>query len=132
MLTFEKRLTEEGAPAGRSRKVSCSASPADHAGASIQYSRGRARLLKILRVLLRECRHIFRHVSFGVDRIGGANRNAGAAIDAIYRVNVELLDFGELGFVATGMNAVNGTNLDALFVLCATFNNDERHEFILL
>jgi hypothetical protein len=120
-----ERQKEEDAPARQSRKRSGSAPPAMHADASIKRSRGRVRLLKVLRVLFRECCEIFRYVCLCVNRVRGANRNAGAAVNAVYRVDVELLDFREFGFILPRMNAINRANLDALLILCTAFNDYE-------
>jgi hypothetical protein len=81
--------------------------------------------LIVLSVLLRKRCHILRHVCLGINRVGGANGDAGTAIDAVYRIDIKLLDFRELGFIIAGMNAVYRTNLDTFFILCATFYDDE-------
>jgi hypothetical protein len=85
----------------------------------------RSCLLIVLGVLFRVGRKILGHVSLGVNRVCGANRNAGATINAVYRVNEELLRFRELRFVIPGVDAIHGTNFDAFLVFCATFNNHE-------
>jgi len=86
---------------------------------------GRVRLLIVLRVLFRIRGKILRHVRVGVNRVSGADRNAGAAINAVHGIDEELLDFRELGFIFPRMDAIHRTNFDAFFILSTTFNNDE-------
>jgi hypothetical protein len=86
---------------------------------------GGVRLLIMLRVLFRVRGHFRRHVRLGIDRVGGANRDAGAAINAVHGIDKELLDFREIGFIIPRMYAIHRTNFDALFILCTTFNDDE-------
>jgi len=42
-----------------------------------------------------------------------AHRNAGAAIDAFDRVDIDHFDAGEVGFVLLGVDAIHGTGVDA-------------------
>ena len=83
------------------------------------------RLLIVLRVLFRVCSHFRRHVRLGINRVGGADRNAGAAIDAVHGIDIKLLDLREFGFIIPRMDAIHWTNFDAFFILCTTFNNYE-------
>jgi hypothetical protein len=47
------------------------------------------------------------------DRRYGANRYARAAIDALYRINIEQLRRGVLGIIFLGMNAIHRTRIHA-------------------
>jgi hypothetical protein len=120
-----ERAKKEDAPAGQSHKISSSAAPERPTDASTKGSKGRVQLLKVLRVLFRKFRKILRHVCLGEDRICWANRNAGAAINAVHRVDVELRDLLKFGFIFPRMNTVYRTNFDAFLILGATFNDYE-------
>ena len=126
------RKKAEDAPARRSRRSSTSAASRTHPGASVRRSWGRARLLVVLRVLCRKGREIRRQVRLSENRICLANRNAGATVNAIHGVDVELRDLRKFGFILPRMNAINRANLDAFLILCTTFNDDESHESFLL
>lgn len=61
------------------------------------------------------------------NRISGANRDAGAAIDAIVGLDVELRRFGETSLILLGVNAVNGAGLHAQFILGTSIGNYVCH-----
>jgi hypothetical protein len=117
----EPNKKEGAAPAGPSGYTE------PHAGASIRRPSA-AWLLIILRVLCGSLREIRRHIRFRKNGGSFAYRNTGAAVNAVYRVDVELRHPLKLGFILSGMNAVNGTNLDAFLILCTTLHNYESHE----
>jgi hypothetical protein len=60
-------------------------------------------------------------------RIGWAHRHAGAAIDAIIRIHVELGRFRETGLILLGMNAVHRASLNAQFVFRTSVRNNVSH-----
>jgi len=66
---------------------------------------------------------ISRNFSIHIDGVHGADRLAGAALNALIRVDVELVFTIEL------IDTVNGTDADAGFVfnVNAGFGNNERH-----
>jgi hypothetical protein len=61
------------------------------------------------------------------DRIGGADRDAGAAIDAIVGLNVKLWRFGETGLILLGVDAVHRAGLHAQFILGTGIGNYVCH-----
>jgi hypothetical protein len=123
---------KEGDAPRRSHKSSSSAAPGMPAGASLRGPWGRARLLKVLRVLGRKLCQIRRQVGLRENRGRLANRNAGATVNAVYRIDVELRDLRKLGFILPRMNAIHRANLDAFLILGATIRDDESHESFLL
>jgi len=72
-------------------------------------------------VLLREVRPLVRYVCIGEDRLNRALRLTGAAVDALVRMDVEL--------ILTLVDAVDGAHLDAtrVFRLDAGLGDDIRH-----
>src|ERR1039457_5220375 len=62
------------------------------------------------------------------NRIGGANRDAGAAIDAIVRVNEELRALGETGLSLFGVDAIHRAGLHAQFILGTGIGNYVCHD----
>jgi hypothetical protein len=74
---------------------------------------------------------LFGHLVQREDRAGGAHRNAGAAINAIGRMNVEVRHFLKPRLVLSRMNAVYRADLDAFFVLGAGVNDDVSHSLFL-
>src|ERR1035441_198874 len=97
---------EEDAPARQIRKRCSSATPETPANASTKTSKDRGQLLKMLCVLFRVLCEILRQIRLGIDRICRANRNASAAVNAVHRVDKQLCDLLELGFIFPRMNAV--------------------------
>src|SRR5579883_1360227 len=63
-----------------------------------------------------------------VQRVGRADRDTGAAIDAAFRIHVELSDGLKLGFVFLGMDAVGRAHIDAEQVLDAGIGNYVSHD----
>jgi hypothetical protein len=61
------------------------------------------------------------------DRLSGALRNTGSAVDTLIRVDVELRNPFELGFIALGMNAIHRAHFNAQFVFDASVRNDVGH-----
>ena len=120
-----ERMRKGDASAERSQKRSYSAALGSMLTRPSNIRGGRVRLLIVLRVLFRVRGKILRHVRVGINRVSGADRNAGAAINAVHGIDEELLDFRELGFIFPRMDAIHWTNFDAFFILCTTFNNDE-------
>src|SRR5215813_2435597 len=93
------------------------------------YQDGLARVIS--RVLLEKLFLVFRKVVGRKDRIRRARRNAGAAVDAARRINIELRSRFELLFVFLWMNAVGGTDLDAQLVFNAAIGNHVGHDALL-
>jgi hypothetical protein len=77
----------------------------------------------MLRVLFRKRREILGHLSLGENRVCLTNRNAGATVNAVYGVDVELRDLRKLRFIVTRMNAINRANFDTFLILCTTFDD---------
>src|SRR5919109_449324 len=71
----------------------------------------------VLRVFLDVVLLVLGHVVGRKDGIGGANRNARAAVNAAFRIHVHLVHGLELLFVVLGMNAVGGAGVSAELVL---------------
>src|SRR5271166_3421065 len=63
-----------------------------------------------------------------VNRIRGTDGDAGAAVDALYRVDKELSGSFEGGLILLGMNAVGGANIDAERVLDAGIGDYVGHD----
>jgi len=55
----------------------------------------------------------------GGDRVDRARLDAGVAVDALLRIDVELLDVVVVGLVGRGVDAVDRADLDARVVLGA-------------
>src|ERR1035438_8582497 len=62
------------------------------------------------------------------NRISGANRDAGAAIDAIVGLDEELRRFGETGLILLGVDAIHRAGLHAQFILGTGIGNYVCHE----
>src|ERR1019366_885037 len=62
------------------------------------------------------------------NRIGGANRDAGAAIDAIVGLDEELRRFGETGLILLGVDAIHRAGLHAQFILGTGIGNYVCHD----
>jgi hypothetical protein len=62
------------------------------------------------------------------NRIGGANRDAGAAIDAIVRLDEELRRFGESSLILFGVDAIHRAGLHAQFILGTGIGNYVCHD----
>jgi hypothetical protein len=82
----------------------------------------------MLRVHFNRAFVFFRHVIQREDGIGGAYRNAGAAINAVVRVDIELRGLFKAGLIFARMNAVNRANVNALFVFRTSLDNYVSHE----
>jgi len=67
----------------------------------------------IRRVLGREARPFFRQIVQSEDRRNRANRYAGAAIDALYRIDVEHLGVRVGRLIFLRVNAVDRASIDA-------------------
>jgi hypothetical protein len=82
-------------------------------------------------VLFGELRPLFGEIVEGEDRGNGANRHAGAAIDALHGIDVEHLDVGESRVFLLGVDAVDGAGVDArcVFGANAGFRNYVCHMF---
>jgi hypothetical protein len=72
------------------------------------------------RVRVREMCQVRGQILERVDRVRRADRNAGAAIDAVGGVDVQVRGVGEAGFVFLGMDAIHRASLDAQLVLRAS------------
>src|SRR6185503_2914051 len=85
---------------------------------------------KIFRVLLRVILPFFRKIVEREDRRHRADWHAGAAVDALYRINVEHVEIGMLRVVLLGMNAIYRAGVYASAVLGADARlcNDIGHE----
>ncbi len=77
----------------------------------------------VSRVDFREPAKLRRKLVQRENRIGRANRNAGAAIDAVVRVHVELRNIREIGLILLRMDAVHRAGLYAELVLRAGVRN---------
>src|SRR5580658_9393103 len=80
-------------------------------------------------VLFREVRPLLRQIVLSENRGNRTNRHASAAIDALYRVDVEHFDGGVLIFVLLRMDAIHRAGVDAGRVLStdAGFRNYVCH-----
>ena len=66
----------------------------------------------------------------GVDGVGGADRDACAAIDAVVRIHIKVRNVGETSLVLLRMDAVHRAGLYAQFVFGAAFSNYVCHTFL--
>ena len=87
-----------------------------------------ALLLVVGSVPLDEFLLVFGHIFERMDRVGGANRNTGAAIDAAIGIYVHLGRGFELRLVLLRMNAVRGAHVDAEGVFNAGIGNYIGHD----
>src|SRR5581483_3619791 len=85
----------------------------------------------VLCVNLNKRFQIVRQVLDSEDRIRGADRNAGAAIDAACRIHIDLLFFLKTGLIFFGMDAVGRANICAEQVLDALVGNHICHVALL-
>src|SRR6185312_11699624 len=76
-------------------------------------------LLEVVRVDLRVFRPLGRELVLGEARVHRAGLDAGVAVDALVRVDEQLLDRVVVGLVRRRVDAVDGANLDARVVLLA-------------
>src|SRR3954454_4200608 len=88
---------------------------------------GRALLGEELGVQLERVVELLRHLVLGEDRIDGACLDAGVAVDADRRVDVELLSGLEVRGAWLGVDAVDRTDFDARVVLDAAANDHVGH-----
>ena len=70
---------------------------------------------------------IGRQIVNRVDRIRGADRDAGAAIDAVVGIDVELRRVGEIRFILLRMDAIHRAGLHAQLILRTRISNDVGH-----
>jgi hypothetical protein len=63
-------------------------------------------------VLFREVRPLFRQVIGGEDGRDRADRDAGAAVDALDRIDEQLIDSAEIAFVFLGVDTVDRARID--------------------
>jgi hypothetical protein len=76
---------------------------------------------------------VFGHVVESVNRIGGAGRNAGAAVDTALGVDIHLRGGFKLWLIRLRMDAVSRANFDAKRIFGAVIGNYVGHdEFGLL
>jgi hypothetical protein len=68
----------------------------------------------------------------GIERIRGAGRNTGTAIDAAGGIDVKLGHFLKLGLVGLGMDAVGRTNIDAEMIFNAIIGDYVCHILLIL
>ena len=91
-------------------------------------SRAKALASVVVRcVQLGEPRRFYRQFFQRVDGIRRAHRNAGAAIDAIGRIDEELRNLRKTALILLRVNAVNRAGLHAQFVLGTGIGNDVCH-----
>jgi hypothetical protein len=69
------------------------------------------------RILLDEIFLFLRYIVKGVNRVGGAGRNAGATVNAAFGIDIHLSGGFELRLVLFRVNAVGGANFNAEGVL---------------
>src|ERR1044071_3816836 len=83
----------------------------------------------VVAVLRDECAPLARRLVERKDRFNRTGRNAGAAVDALVRMNIEHFRGGEPRFILPRMNTVYRTDVHARCILCAYagFANDVRH-----
>ena len=81
-------------------------------------------------VLLDEVLFVLRDVVQGVNRVGGADRNTGTAVDAAIRVHKHLGRRLEGGLVLLGMDAIGGADIDAEGVFDTGISNYVGHDEI--
>ena len=101
-------------------------------GSQITYAKllaPRVSLLVIVGVHLSEVLPLFRKIVFGEDGLYGASRFAGAAINALVRVDIKQLGGLKCGLVLAWMNAVYRTDVHTSGVLSpyAGFSDNVRH-----
>src|SRR5579862_3867446 len=82
----------------------------------------------MLRILRNEFLLVLGHLIRNKNRIGGADRDAGAAVDTPVGIYVKLGRSLEAILIFLGMNAVCRTGLDAKFVFGASVGDDVCHE----
>jgi hypothetical protein len=80
------------------------------------------------RVLLDEIFLLLRHIVEGMNRIGRADRDTGAAVDAAFGVHIHLSGGFETRLVLLGMDAIGRANLDAEGVLDAGISDYIGHD----
>ena len=89
---------------------------------------------KILGVALGEVLPFFRQVVDSEDGRDRADRDAGAAVNALDRVNLEHLFAAVCGFILLGMDTIHGTCIDTGSVLGSNtrFCDYVSHDFVIL
>src|SRR5436190_14893906 len=85
--------------------------------------------LVIVRILVNKIRPPGRRLVERENSLDRARRHAGAAVDALVRMNIEHLGRGELGLVLPGVNAVHRADVHARGILRtdAGLADDIRH-----
>src|SRR5688572_387507 len=73
----------------------------------------RASFLEVLRVLLRVVLPLLGDLVAREDRLDRTGRHAGTAVDALIRVDVQLVDGGKLGLVLARVDAVDRADIHA-------------------
>src|SRR3954464_7191686 len=91
-------------------------------------------ILEVVSVYLGVFGPLGRKLILGKTPVNRGNLDAGVAVDALVRVDVELLDVVVVGLVRRRVDAVDGTNLDARVVLLAyaRLGDDVGHWEVLL
>src|SRR5215213_5977422 len=101
----------------RGRAVAASAGAPNRAAPSPQANALLPR--EVRRIALRELGPLVRELVLGEAGVDRAGLHARVAVDALLRVDVELLDLVVVGLVRGRMDAVDGADLDARVVLGA-------------
>ena len=78
-------------------------------------------------VLFGEGLQIFGEVVYGVNGIVVTRENTCAAVGALVGINKELGDVGELRFILSRMDAIDGASFNAVLVLGAGVSDYEGH-----
>src|SRR4051812_47582027 len=88
---------------------------------------------EVVGVELYEALHLVRDLVPGVHRVHRARLHAGIAVDALGRIDVEVLDGVVVRLVGRRVDAVDGTHVDARVVLLtdARLGDDVRHWRVL-
>jgi len=93
------------------------------------YLGARLRGREVVSIDLSESLQFLRDLVAREDGIYGTGRHAGIAVDALVGIDVQMFDGVVAGLVGCGVNAVDGTDLDARVVLRpdARFCDDVGH-----
>jgi hypothetical protein len=84
-------------------------------------------VLEVSRIFLDEFLLFFRHIFEGMNRIGPAGGNAGAAVEASLGIHIHLSGGFEPRLVLLRMDTVGGAHLDAKRVFDAVVSNYLGH-----
>jgi hypothetical protein len=96
--------------------------------APVSTPRGASLVLVIGGVSLNETLLVFGDVVEGENRIRGAGRNAGTAVDTLGRIDKKLGRRFETGLVLLGMDAIRGANVDAEGILNTGIGDHISHD----